>query len=230
MELARYPQISELSKAPRLQAVARMARLLSAILVAFGVLACSREEAPTALPAAQPKPAASATTQAALVHSGAAGADHGSWATAGDSVPEALRAPCANVNSLVHSVVDAAPTSTKITELIGPRPITFAYQYAKAHSAGCEFVARGSDAQSSSGLFDSMEKAFDRAGWISMAALYAADGPDGSDLGYSRDGLLCVLEGRWDGGDDSDPTVITGPEFDVFVTCAPLRADDQPPQ
>jgi hypothetical protein len=230
MELARNPQISELSLAPRSQKVARLARLVSTTFVVCGVLACSREEAPPVLPAARPKPTTTATTQAALVHSGAAGADHGSWATAGDSVPEALRAPCANVNNLVHSVVDAAPASTKISERIGPRPITFAYQYAKAHSAGCEFVARGSDALSSSGLFDSMEKAFDRAGWTSMAALYSADGPDGSDLGYSRDGLLCVLEGRWDGGDDSDPTLIPGPDFDVFVTCAPLRADDQPPQ
>jgi hypothetical protein len=82
---------------------------------------------------------------------------------------------------------------------------------------------------SSSGLFEAMEEAFDRAGWMSMEATYSADGPDGSDLGYSRDGLLCVIEGRWDGGDDSDATVIPGPEFDVFVTCAPLRADDQPP-
>jgi hypothetical protein len=74
-----------------------------------------------------------------------------------------------------------------------------------------------------------MEKAFHEADWMSMEATYSADGPDGSDLGYSRDGLLCVIEGRWGGGDDSDPTAIPGPEFDVFVTCAPLRADDQPP-
>jgi hypothetical protein len=133
------------------------------------------------------------------------------------------------VNSLVRSVVGAAPESTKITEFIGPRAITFNYQYAKAQSAGCEFVARGSDTVSSSGLFESMEKALHEAGWMPMNATYSADGPDGSDLGYSRDGLLCVIEGRWDGGDDSDPAVIPGPDFDVFVTCAPLRADDQPP-
>jgi len=82
---------------------------------------------------------------------------------------------------------------------------------------------------SSSGLFEATEKAFDKAGWMSMEATYSADGPDGSDLGYSHDGLLCVIEGRWDGGDDSDPKIIPGPEFDVFVTCAPLRSDDQPP-
>src|SRR6266446_6705691 len=197
MEIVPCPRIFELSPVRRLQEVARLRRLASVICVACGLLACSRGEAPPVPVAARPNPAAVATTPAVPPHSGAAGADHGSWATDGDSIPEALRAPCTSVNSLVRSVVDATPTSTRITELIGPRSITFSYQYAKAHSAGCEFVARGSDTVSSSGLLEAMGRAFDRAGWTSMAALYAADGPDGSDLGYSRDGLLCVLEGRW---------------------------------
>jgi len=201
------------------------------LLAVCGLFACSRQEAPPApiVRAVQPKPAEVARTPAASVHSGSAGADHGSFAAAGDSIPEALRAPCASVNSLVRPVVAAAPNTTRITELAGPRPITFEYQYAKARAAGCEFVARGSDTASSSGLLEAMEKAFDGAGWTSMEASYSADGPDGSVLGYSREGLLCVLEGRWDGGDDSDPTVIPGPEFDVLVTCAPQRADDRPP-
>jgi hypothetical protein len=159
---------------------------------------------------------------------GAAGADHGSWATAGDSIPEALRGPCGKVNSLVGSVVGSAPGTTKITEFTGPRAIKFKYLYATARWAGCEFVVRGSDAVSSTSLFKSTERAFDEAEWVPMGTAYSADGPDGSDIGYSREGILCVVEGRWDGGDDSDPTVTPGPEFDVFVTCAPLRADDQP--
>jgi hypothetical protein len=163
------------------------------------------------------------------VKSGAAGADHGSWATAGVSIPDTLREPCAKVNSLIRSVVSSVPADTKITEFIGPRAITFNYQFAKAQSAGCEFVVRGSDTASSSSLFEATEKAFQEAKWTSMEAAYSADGPDGSDVGYSRDGLLCVMEGRWDGGDDSDSTLIPGSDFDVFVTCAPLRADDQPP-
>jgi hypothetical protein len=207
---------------------ARLGHFASVMVVASGLLACSREAPPPVAREAQPQSAVAATP-AVPQHSGAAGADHGSWATAGDSVPESLREPCANVNSLVRSVVDAAPPSTKITEVMGPRAVTFNYLYAKAHAAGCEFVTRGSDRDSSSGLFEAMEKAFDGAGWMSMDATYAADGPDGSDLGYSRDGLLCVIEGRWDGGDDSDPKVIPGPEFDVFVTCAPRRGDDHPP-
>jgi hypothetical protein len=203
-------------------------RFAPTIGVAFGLVACSRQTPPPVSREARPQSAVTATP-ASPVHSGAAGTDHGSWATTADAVPDALRESCANVNSLVRVVADAAPPSTRITEVIGPRAITFNYQYAKAHSGGCEFIARGSDTASSSALFEAMEKAFEKAGWMSMEATYSADGPDGSDLGYSRDGLLCVIEGRWDGGDDSDPKVIPGPEFDVFVTCAPLRADDQPP-
>jgi hypothetical protein len=224
-------EISELSSLRR--SAARLWRLASVLSVACGLLACSREASPRAARESRSQSAVAAKPavppEPSPVHSGAAGADHGSWATAGDSVPEALREPCAKVSGLVRSVVDSAPPSTKITELIGPRAITFKYQYAKAQSAGCEFVARGSDTVSSSSLFEAMEKGFQEAGWTPMEATYSADGPDGSDLGYSRDGLLCVIEGRWDGGDDSDPSVIPGPEFDVFVTCAPLRADDQPP-
>ena len=231
MKIARCSEISELSPPRRSQDASGLWRLASVVAVACGLLACSREAAPPAAREVRPQPPQSevAATPAAPVHSGSAGSDYGSWATAGDAVPEALREPCAKVNSLVRSVVDSAPPSTKITEFIGPRPITFKYQFAKAQSAGCEFITRGSDAVSSSSLFEATEKAFHEAEWMSMESTYSADGPDGSDLGYSRDGLLCVIEGRWDGGDDSDPTVIPGPEFDVFVTCAPLRADDQPP-
>jgi len=225
MEVARYSNISELASLRRPPDAARLWRFALVFVVTCGLLACSRETPPPVPRRTRPQSAVTTSP----VHSGAAGADHGSWATAADSVPETLREPCAKVNSLVRAVADAAPPSTKITEFMGPRAITFNYSYAKAQSGGCEFITRGSDMVSSSGLFEAMEKAFDGAGWMSMGGMYSADGPDGSDLGYSHDGLLCVIEGRWDGGDDSDPTITPGPEFDVFVTCAPLRADDQPP-
>lgn len=211
----------------KLRAANKFWRVAAVAGTAVGFLACSRQAAPPTTRESRPQSAVAATP-AAPQHSGAAGAEHGSWATTGESIPEALHDSCANVNSLVRSIVGSAPPSTKIKEVIGPRGIAFKYQFAKAQSAGCELVVRGSDAASSSSLFEAMENAFRDAKWMSMEATYSADGPDGSDLGFSHDGLLCVIEGRWDGGDDSDPTVIPGPDFDVFVTCAPLRADDQP--
>jgi hypothetical protein len=201
MKITRCSEVSQFSSLRRSQDAARLWRLASAVAVGCGLLACSREAAPPAAREARPQSAVAAT------HSGAAGADHGSWATAGDFVPEALREPCAKVNGLVRLVVGSAPPGTKITEFSGPRAIVFRYQHANAQSSGCEFVARGSDTMSSSSLFEAMEKAFREGNWMSMEARYSADGPDGSDLGYSRDGLLCVIEGRWDGGDDSDPTI-----------------------
>jgi hypothetical protein len=34
---------------------------------------------------------------------------------------------------------------------------------------------------------------------------YSADGPDGSVAGVSRSGVLCMVIGSWDGGDDATP-------------------------
>ena len=50
-------------------------------------------------------------------------------------------------------------------------------------------------------IIGDIERAFKKAQWMSMEAAYLADGPDGSDLGYSRDGLLCVLCGACRAGD-----------------------------
>ena len=221
--------VSKLSSL-QLQDAAPLLRFAFLVAVACGLIACSREATPPAASEAQRQSAVAATSAPPVVHPGATGHEHGQWATAGDSVPEQLREPCSRVNNLVRSVAGSAPPSTKISELSGPRPIMFKYQFAKAESAGCEFVVRGSDSvQSSSSLFVEMDKAFKGVGWTSIDDAYSADGTDGSDDGYSRDGLLCAIEGRWDGGDDSDPTVIPSPDFDVFVTCAPQRADDHPP-
>jgi len=125
MEVARYSKISEASLR-RPPDAARLWRFALVIVVTCGLLACSRETHPPVPREARPQSAVTAAT-ASPVHSGAAGADHGSWATAADSVPEALREPRAKVKSLVRAVADAAPPSTKITEFMGPRAITFNY-------------------------------------------------------------------------------------------------------
>lgn len=212
-------------------AAGRLWRIAPIVGAVCGILACSRE-APR--PAARQVQTQSAQAAAVAIapkaprHAGATGAEYGSYATAGDGIPETLREGCSEVNRLVRSLVDAAPASTKIGEVTGPRPILFHYLYAKAQAPGCDLVVRGSDAALSSNLFTALEKTLDTSDWQSLAPAYSADGPDGSDIAYSRTGLQCVLEGRWDGGDDSDPTVVPSPDFDIFITCAPLRADDRP--
>ena len=131
MKSARYSENSELSSLRQSQEATRFWRLACVVGVACGLLACSREAAPPVAHEARPQSAVAATP-AAPVHRGAAGADHGSWATAGDSVPEALREPCAKVSSLVRSVVGAAPPSTKITEFITAKAFDKARQKAIA--------------------------------------------------------------------------------------------------
>lgn len=55
-------------------------------------------------------------------------------------------------------------------------------------------------------------------GWV--YAHYSADGPDGEVFGYAGHGRLCVVRGSWDGGDDSDTTVVPRPGYDLSIACA----------
>jgi len=72
-----------------------------------------------------------------------------------------------------------------------------------------------------------IEDALQAAGWA-WADGYSADGTDGSVMGFVTKRFLCVVEGRWDGGDDSDSTYVPEPGCEVTVTCVPRRSDDVP--
>ncbi len=47
-----------------------------------------------------------------------------------------------------------------------------------------------------------------------------ADGPDGMSYRAFRENVFCTVEGRWDGGDDSDPEYLPSPRYEVIVRCA----------
>ena len=47
-----------------------------------------------------------------------------------------------------------------------------------------------------------------------------ADGPDGTSFTAVKSNVLCLVEGRWDGGDDSDPKYVPSTRYDVVVKCA----------
>jgi hypothetical protein len=36
---------------------------------------------------------------------------------------------------------------------------------------------------------------------------HSADGPDRTRFAFVRDGVICMFQGRWDGGHGTDPTV-----------------------
>lgn len=47
-----------------------------------------------------------------------------------------------------------------------------------------------------------------------------ADGPDGTSYRALKRNVFCTVEGKWDGGDDSDPTYVPQPRYEVIVKCA----------
>jgi hypothetical protein len=47
-----------------------------------------------------------------------------------------------------------------------------------------------------------------------------ADGPDGTSYTALKKNVFCTVEGRWDGGDDSDPKYVPSPRYEVIVKCA----------
>ena len=72
-----------------------------------------------------------------------------------------------------------------------------------------------------------LERRLGEAGWTAHHA-YIADGPDGGVMGFVSKRHFCVVEGRWDGGDDSDSTYVAKPGCRVTVTCVGRRMDDVP--
>jgi hypothetical protein len=79
-------------------------------------------------------------------------------------------------------------------------------------------VARGAP------LNDVIDRAF-AAGWTERGHLLGADGPDGSVLAVSRGNVACLIEGSWDGGDDSDSTYVPSPGFEIAASCFVNRPD-----
>lgn len=77
---------------------------------------------------------------------------------------------------------------------------------------------------------DAVLRGFIAHGW-SDRTMIAADGPDGTVQGVHRGGVTCLLEGRWDGGDDSDSTYVPSDTIEVRVACTrTVRADTIIPQ
>lgn len=50
-----------------------------------------------------------------------------------------------------------------------------------------------------------------------------ADGPDGTSFRISRQDIFCLVEGNWDGGDDSDPPYVPSSRYDITVSCSRLQ-------
>ena len=61
-------------------------------------------------------------------------------------------------------------------------------------------------------------------GWEEILE-YSADGPDGTSFAFTKGGIICIVTGEWDGGDDSDPNYVPSPLYKVNIKCAELNAN-----
>lgn len=61
----------------------------------------------------------------------------------------------------------------------------------------------------------------EQRGWRQQLE-YAADGPDGTQYALYRPGehTLCIVQGEWQGHDDSDPAYKPPEEYRVSISCA----------
>ena len=101
----------------------------------------------------------------------------------------------------------------------------FKYWYAGDSTDSWEFRIVVTD--SSECPMTRLEYVLGEAGWTAHPA-YIADGPDGGVMGFVSKRHFCVVEGHWDGGDDSDSTYVPEPGCQVTVTCVVRRMDDVP--
>ena len=133
-----------------------------------------------------------------------------------------LEAARDTVEFLLRHIVNLADTAVHVSR----DTVTFPYWYAKAVGKG--WVVKVVVNDDSGCPVEELESALMARGWV-MRNGYMADGTDGTTLGLKSRTLFCLIEGRWDGGDDSDTTYVPPPGCTVTATCVPLRADDVMP-
>lgn len=86
--------------------------------------------------------------------------------------------------------------------------------------SSCHFVVNGTFAglQGTPRPEERIAKALQDYGFL-YDHRFDADGPDGTRFKLRTDARACTIEGRWDGGDDSDTTYVPGDWYEFFVDC-----------
>ena len=88
----------------------------------------------------------------------------------------------------------------------------------------CRVVAAGHQPRNYASV-DSLIAWLKARGWSNQVT-FSADGPDGTVQGVRRRSVSCLVEGRWDGGDDSDTTYVPTDTIEVHFSCTRLIAAD----
>ena len=97
---------------------------------------------------------------------------------------------------------------------------TFKDWYTGAPFRSCRLGATGTFGAGSDPVGDVMG-GLEAAVWM-QDSRYSADGPDGSDIGYRRGDVFCLIAGHWNGGDDAEPDtarVVAPLPYSLTVDC-----------
>jgi hypothetical protein len=132
-----------------------------------------------------------------------------------------LEAARDSIGAIVSRCYSHADTAVHVSR----EPVTFEYLYAKGTGKGWAYHMTVTDTTLCP--FVDVEKALTDAGWVEMFG-YSADGTDGGNMGYLSKNFFCLVEGTWDGGDDTVENYVATPGCKVTVTCVPRRMDDVP--
>jgi hypothetical protein len=141
-------------------------------------------------------------------------------------VPTVAYASLAAARDSIGAIVSKSYSHADTAIHVSREAATFEYIYAKTKASGWAFHVVVTD---TSCPFTAIQKALTAAGWVEHYG-YTADGADGSNVGFVCLNFFCLVEGTWQGEDDTDPTFVPEPGCQVVVTCVPRREDDFPPR
>ena len=141
-------------------------------------------------------------------------------------VPTAAYASLAAVRDSIGAIVSRSYSHADTAIHVSREAATFEYIYAKAETRAIAFHVVVTDTACP---FTDIQKGLTAAGWVEHYG-YEADGADGSNVGFLCLNFFCLVEGTWQGEDESDSTFVPAPGCQVVVTCVPRRGDDFPPR
>jgi hypothetical protein len=148
-------------------------------------------------------------------------------ATSIDSTGPALSSIIAGaIGSAESAACDTAAVVLRETLALPVRRAdgSFADSFEGKSRVGCRLIASGSFAAlgARGDPVGALTRAFEKRHW-GTDLRYQADGPDGSDIGMRHRETLCLVLGRWDGGDDSDTTTAPSSSdddrYDMIIEC-----------
>ncbi|MFL5613921.1 MAG: hypothetical protein ACJ796_09710 [Gemmatimonadaceae bacterium] len=138
----------------------------------------------------------------------------------------AARAACDTIARLFREVAKAdKATSSTFT---APRDTTSTYldrSGAVPPLAEPACLVAWKDTVSRDAPLELVHNRLEQTGWTQRGNLFTADGPDSGSLAFSRGSAACIIEGLWDGDDDSDSTYVPKPGFRISATCLRDRPD-----